>query len=166
MRFIDLHVPAPRALETVRTPLADVTVLGGFISIENATWHSIDFTVAAQDGADQREVPGAARCPDRKFVQSPELFAPEHDVQHIGIRHYQQPAVCRGRWPPRNEPRSWTRCRSSKEGWGRGSWGGGPYGGGYWHQHTLEPGGPTAPTTTPTPTTPPAGGEPEQPKSA
>ena len=44
--------------------------------------------------------------------------------------------------------------------WGRGHWGGGPYGGGYWHQHPHEPGGPTAPTT------PPAGGEPEQPKSA
>jgi hypothetical protein len=47
-------------------------------------------------------------------------------------------------------------------GWRRGYWGGGPYGGGYWHQHPHEPGGP-APTT---PTTPPAGGEPEQPKSA
>ena len=46
-------------------------------------------------------------------------------------------------------------------GWKR--WGGGPYGGGYWHQHSHEPGGPTAPTA---PTTPPAGGEPEQPKSA
>jgi hypothetical protein len=46
-------------------------------------------------------------------------------------------------------------------GWKRGYWGGGP-GGGYWHQHSHEPGGPTAPTA---PTTPPAGGEPEQPKS-
>ena len=45
--------------------------------------------------------------------------------------------------------------------WGRGHWGGGgPYGGGFWHQHPHEHGGPT------TPTTPPAGGEPEQPKSA
>jgi hypothetical protein len=47
-------------------------------------------------------------------------------------------------------------------GWRRG-WGGGPYGGGYWHQHSHEHGGPTAPGA---PTTPPAGGEPEQPKSA
>jgi len=48
-------------------------------------------------------------------------------------------------------------------GWRRGYWGGGPYGGGYWHQHSHEHGGPTAPGA---PTTPPAGGEPEQPKSA
>lgn len=45
-------------------------------------------------------------------------------------------------------------------GWRRGYWGGGPYGSGYWHQHPHEHGGPTAPTT------PPAGGEPEQPTSA
>ena len=48
-------------------------------------------------------------------------------------------------------------------GWKRGYWGGGPYGGGYWHQHQHEHGGPTAPTA---PSTPPVGGEPEQPKSA
>jgi hypothetical protein len=47
-------------------------------------------------------------------------------------------------------------------GWRRGYWGGGP-GGGYWHQHPHEQGGPTPPTA---PTTPPAGGEPEQPKSS
>ena len=39
----NLHVPEPHAVETVRTPLADVTVLGGITSIENATWQSIDF---------------------------------------------------------------------------------------------------------------------------
>jgi hypothetical protein len=43
-------------------------------------------------------------------------------------------------------------------GWGRGHWGGGGYGG-HWHQHPHEHGGTT------TPTTPPAGGEPDQPKS-
>ena len=47
-------------------------------------------------------------------------------------------------------------------GWRRG-WGGRPYGGGHWHQHPHDHGGPTAPTA---PATPPAGGEPEQPKSA
>jgi hypothetical protein len=41
--------------------------------------------------------------------------------------------------------------------WGRGPWGyGGGYGGGHWHQHPHEHG----------PSTPPEGGQPDQPKSA
>jgi uncharacterized protein YjbI with pentapeptide repeats len=46
----NLHVPEPHALETVRTPVADVTVLGGITSIENATWHSIDFSSSQLPG--------------------------------------------------------------------------------------------------------------------
>jgi uncharacterized protein YjbI with pentapeptide repeats len=46
----NLHVSEPHALETVRTPLADVTVLGGFTSVENATWHSIDFSSSQLPG--------------------------------------------------------------------------------------------------------------------
>jgi hypothetical protein len=33
----NLHVAEPHAVKTVRTPLADVTVLGGITSIEGAT---------------------------------------------------------------------------------------------------------------------------------
>jgi uncharacterized protein YjbI with pentapeptide repeats len=40
----NLHVPEPYAVETVRTPLADVTILGGTTSIKKATWQSIDFS--------------------------------------------------------------------------------------------------------------------------
>jgi len=47
-----------------------------------------------------RERSNTTRGADGKFVQSPELLDSEHDVQHICIRHHQQPAVGRGRWPP------------------------------------------------------------------
>src|ERR1700686_4856872 len=40
----NLHVPEPHEVETVRTPLADVAVLGGVTSIEGAQWDSIDFS--------------------------------------------------------------------------------------------------------------------------
>jgi uncharacterized protein YjbI with pentapeptide repeats len=40
----NLHVPEPYAKKTVRTPFADVTVLGGTTSIEGANWQSIDFS--------------------------------------------------------------------------------------------------------------------------
>jgi uncharacterized protein YjbI with pentapeptide repeats len=46
----NLHVPEPHAVETVRTPLADVTVLGGITSVENATWQSIDFSSSQLPG--------------------------------------------------------------------------------------------------------------------
>jgi uncharacterized protein YjbI with pentapeptide repeats len=40
----NLDVPEPYAAETVRTPLADVTVLGGLTSIQSASWRSLDFS--------------------------------------------------------------------------------------------------------------------------
>lgn len=40
----NLHVAEPYAVKTTRTPLADVTVLGGVTSIERANWKSIDFS--------------------------------------------------------------------------------------------------------------------------
>jgi uncharacterized protein YjbI with pentapeptide repeats len=40
----NLRVPEPQAVETVRTPLADVTVLGGITRIKNTIWQSIDFS--------------------------------------------------------------------------------------------------------------------------
>jgi uncharacterized protein YjbI with pentapeptide repeats len=46
----DMHVPEPHALKTVRTPLADVTVLGGITSIEGASWQSIDFSCSQLPG--------------------------------------------------------------------------------------------------------------------
>jgi uncharacterized protein YjbI with pentapeptide repeats len=46
----NLRVPDPHAVETVRTALADVTVLGGITSIEGAAWHSIDFSSSQLPG--------------------------------------------------------------------------------------------------------------------
>jgi uncharacterized protein YjbI with pentapeptide repeats len=40
----NLHVVEPHAVKTVRTPLADVTVLRGITSIEGANWQSIDLS--------------------------------------------------------------------------------------------------------------------------
>jgi fluoroquinolone resistance protein len=40
----NLHVAEPRAVETLRMPRMDVTVLDGITSIEGVTWQSIDFT--------------------------------------------------------------------------------------------------------------------------
>jgi uncharacterized protein YjbI with pentapeptide repeats len=40
----NLHVAEPYAVKTTRTPLADLTVLGGVTSIEEASWKSIDFS--------------------------------------------------------------------------------------------------------------------------
>jgi uncharacterized protein YjbI with pentapeptide repeats len=46
----NLRVPEPYAVETVRTELADVTVLGGITSIEGAAWQSIDFSSSQLPG--------------------------------------------------------------------------------------------------------------------
>jgi uncharacterized protein YjbI with pentapeptide repeats len=46
----NLHVPEPHAVDTIRIPLADVTVLGGTTSIEKATWQSIDFSSSQLPG--------------------------------------------------------------------------------------------------------------------
>src|SRR5260370_16302671 len=46
----NLHVAEPHAVKTVRTPLADVTVLGGITSIEGASWQSIDFSASQLPG--------------------------------------------------------------------------------------------------------------------
>jgi uncharacterized protein YjbI with pentapeptide repeats len=40
----NLHIPAPRAVETLRMPRLDVTVLDGITSIEGVSWQSIDFS--------------------------------------------------------------------------------------------------------------------------
>jgi uncharacterized protein YjbI with pentapeptide repeats len=40
----NLHVPEPHAVETLRLPRMDVTVLDGITSIERASWQSIDFS--------------------------------------------------------------------------------------------------------------------------
>jgi uncharacterized protein YjbI with pentapeptide repeats len=40
----NLHIPNPREVKTLRTPLADVTVLGGLTSIKGVSWQSIDFS--------------------------------------------------------------------------------------------------------------------------
>jgi uncharacterized protein YjbI with pentapeptide repeats len=40
----NLHVPEPHAVETLRMPRMDVTVLDGITSIERASWQSIDFS--------------------------------------------------------------------------------------------------------------------------
>jgi uncharacterized protein YjbI with pentapeptide repeats len=46
----NLYVAEPRAIKTMRTPLADVTVLGGITSIESASWKSIDFSSSRLPG--------------------------------------------------------------------------------------------------------------------
>jgi uncharacterized protein YjbI with pentapeptide repeats len=46
----NLHVPDPHSVKTVRTPLADVTVLGGVTSIKSTSWQSIDFTASQLPG--------------------------------------------------------------------------------------------------------------------
>src|SRR5260370_20273639 len=46
----NLHLAEPHAVKTVRTPLADVTVLGGIASIEGANWQSIDFSSSQLSG--------------------------------------------------------------------------------------------------------------------
>jgi uncharacterized protein YjbI with pentapeptide repeats len=46
----NLHVAEPHAVKTVRSPLVDVTVLGGTTSIENASWQSIDFSSSQLPG--------------------------------------------------------------------------------------------------------------------
>jgi len=46
----NLHLAEPHAVKTVRTPLADVTVLGGTTSIEGASWQSIDFSSSELPG--------------------------------------------------------------------------------------------------------------------
>src|SRR6202035_821724 len=43
-------VAEPHAVKTLRTPLADVTVLGGITSIEGANWQSIDFSSSKLPG--------------------------------------------------------------------------------------------------------------------
>jgi uncharacterized protein YjbI with pentapeptide repeats len=40
----NLHVPEPRAVETLRMPRMDVTVLDGITSIKGVSWQSIDFS--------------------------------------------------------------------------------------------------------------------------
>jgi uncharacterized protein YjbI with pentapeptide repeats len=45
-----LHVPEPHATKTMRTPLADVSVLGGVTSIQSASWESIDFSSSQLPG--------------------------------------------------------------------------------------------------------------------
>jgi uncharacterized protein YjbI with pentapeptide repeats len=40
----NLHVPEPHAVETLRMPRIDVTVLSGITSIKGVSWQSIDFT--------------------------------------------------------------------------------------------------------------------------
>jgi uncharacterized protein YjbI with pentapeptide repeats len=40
----NLRVAEPFAVETTRTQLADVTVLGGITSVRGVSWHSIDFS--------------------------------------------------------------------------------------------------------------------------
>jgi uncharacterized protein YjbI with pentapeptide repeats len=46
----NLHVADPHAVKTVRTPIAEVTVLGGITSIEGAGWQSIDFSYSQMPG--------------------------------------------------------------------------------------------------------------------
>jgi hypothetical protein len=58
----NLHVPEPHAVETVRTPLADVTVLGGITSIEHATWHSIEFSSSQFGGTAIPGLPNPQLC--------------------------------------------------------------------------------------------------------
>ena len=40
----NLHVPEPHAVERLRMPRMDVTVLGGITSIKGVSWQSIDFS--------------------------------------------------------------------------------------------------------------------------
>jgi uncharacterized protein YjbI with pentapeptide repeats len=46
----NLQIAEPRAINTVRTPLADVTVLGGITSINGVLWQSIDFSSSDMPG--------------------------------------------------------------------------------------------------------------------
>jgi uncharacterized protein YjbI with pentapeptide repeats len=46
----NLQIAEPHAVRTIRTPLADVTVLGGVTSIERASWQSIDFSSSQLPG--------------------------------------------------------------------------------------------------------------------
>jgi uncharacterized protein YjbI with pentapeptide repeats len=46
----NLHVAEPYAVATTRTPLADVTVLGGITSIEGTSWQAIDFSSSQLPG--------------------------------------------------------------------------------------------------------------------
>ena|SRR5580704_7073310 len=58
----NLHIPEPHAVETVRTPLAEVTVLGGITSIEHATWHSIEFSSSQFGGTAIPGLPNPQLC--------------------------------------------------------------------------------------------------------
>ncbi len=46
----NLHIAEPYGLETIRTPLADVTVLGGITSVKGASWESVDFSSSRLPG--------------------------------------------------------------------------------------------------------------------